>query len=155
MPQTLYTQDDIANVFRKGLSDNTFFMRWATELEQKEGITTKDFFERNRLLVLAADKFTPQANYQDPRMMVLHKLKIQAITLSINAGLIPSAEETALSIIDDVQITRGDKGFWTTELNKQRHELVEKRQELGAKRIGIWNRLFSGKKPPEEQQEQQ
>ena len=131
------------------MSDNTAYMKWVTEIEPKKDMIDSDFIKRNRLLLMFADKFAPLANFNDPQMMALHKLKMLNMELAMEAGLTDIAEETVISAIDDIQLSRGDHGFFQKAIITQRHEIKEQRTE-GEKKVGFFNKLFGGQKPTEE-----
>lgn len=135
------------------ISDNTAFMRWSTEMETKQNVTDSEFMGRNKLLVMALDKFPALAFYEDPRLMRLRKRKIMNTILADNAGLNQTAEETILSTIDDVQTSRGWKGAYSKALITQRHELDTKEQTEPQKKAKWFNRFISGKNADEQEME--
>jgi len=135
------------------MSDNTAFMRWSTEIEKKANVTDDAFLERNKLQILALDKFPALAFYEDPRMLRLRKRKLLNVVLARNAGLNETCEETVLSSIDDVQTSRGWKGNYSRALITQRHELKEEKTDM-QKKVGFWNRFMGGQNKGEEQQQQ-
>lgn len=138
------------------VSDNTLFMRWSTEMETKKNVSDDAFMERNKLQILALDKFPALAFYEDPRMIRLRKLKIMNAILAENAGLTQTAEETVLSTIDDVQASRGWKGNYSKVLITQRHEVDTKEMQQPMQRKANWfNRFVGGRSPAEEQAQQQ
>ena len=132
------------------VSDNTTFMRWSTEMETKQNVTDGSFMDRNKLLVMALDKFPALAFYEDPRLLRLRKRKIQNAILANNAGLNQTAEETILSTIDDVQTSRGWHGAYSKALITQRHELDTKEQTEPQKKAKWFNRFIGGKTPEEQ-----
>jgi len=152
MPQTVLDEREIQQLRASFMSDNTSYMRWSTEIEPKQDVIDGDFLKRNKIVVLFLDKFAPLANFTDRRQYMLHKRKLLNVILAQNAGLEETCEETALSAIDDIQISRGDKGFYQKALITQRQEFQQEQTET-QKRTGFWNRLFS-KKASDENQEQ-
>jgi len=153
MPEHLLNEDEIRELKATYMSDNTAYMKWSTEIEPKKNMTDADFFNRNRILLLFADKFAPLANFTEPRMMALHKLKMLNHELAEAAGMTDVCEKTAISAIDDIQISRGNQGFFQRAIITQRHELQEQRTTETQKKIGLFNRFFGGKQPPQQQGE--
>lgn len=145
MPDQILNEDEIRQLRTQYMSDNTTYMKWVTEIEPKKDMMDSDFIRRNKLLLMFADKFAPLANFNDPQMMALHKLKMMNMELAMEAGLTDIAEETVISAIDDIQLSRGDHGFFQKALITQRHEIKEQRTE-GEKKVGFFNKLFGGKK---------
>ena len=137
------------------MSDNTAYMKWSTELEPKKDVMDGEFMNRNRNLILFADKFAPLANFTEPRLMQLHKLKQLNMILAQSAGLDSTAEETVISAIDDIQVSRGDHGFYQRALITQRHELQQEEHSDTQKKVGFFNKLFSKKEPPQQGVQQQ
>lgn len=152
MPAHLLDEDEIREMKSTYMSDNTAYMKWSTEIEPKKNMTDSDFFNRNRILLLFADKFAPLANFTEPRMLALHKLKMLNHELAEAAGLESVCEKTAISAIDDIQISRGNQGFFQRAIITQRHELQEQRTTEAQKKVGFFNKLF-GSKPQDEQQQ--
>lgn len=142
---------------RKGqmISDNTAYMKWSTEIEPKKNIITDDFLHRNRISIIGLDKFAPLANFTDAKMIRLHKLKMIIIDLQMSAGLTEGAEQTALSAIDDIQVSRGDRGFYQKALITQRQEFETSDNTETQKRVGFFNKLFSKKEPQQQEGQQQ
>lgn len=149
----LLDEKEIQQLRAAYMSDNTSYMRWSTEIEPKQNVISGDFLNRNKILVMFADKFAPLANFTEPKQYILHKLKIMNASLALDAELDDICEETALSAIDDIQMSRGDKGFYQKALITQRQEFQEDRSDT-QRRVGFWNKLFS-KKPDEGQQQGQ
>jgi hypothetical protein len=136
------------------LSDNSSYMKWSTELQVDKNITNDDFLYRNRIPILGLNKFAALANFTDFKMIRLHKLKMIIIDLQMSAGLTEGAEQTALSAIDDIQCSRGDRGFYQKALITQRQEFETSENTETQKRVGFFNKLFS-KKEPQQQEGQQ
>jgi len=139
------------------MSDNTAFMKWSTEIEEKKSVIDSEFMHRNRMTIIGLDKFAPLANFTEPRLIQLHKLKMLIIGLEVEAGLDYSAEQTALSAIDDIQVSRGDHGFYQRALITQRQE-----QDIRAdthsdaeRKVGFFNKLFAKKEQPPQGGQQQ
>lgn len=149
MPDYVVGEEELRQIRSQYMSDNTTYMKWVTEIEPKKDMMDSDFIRRNKLLLMFADKFAPLANFNDPQMMALHKLKMLNMELALEAGLKEIAEETVISAIDDIQLSRGDHGFFQKALITQRHEIKEQRTE-GEKKIGFFNKLFGGKQKEEE-----
>jgi hypothetical protein len=152
MPAQILEEDEIRQLRSQYMSDNTTYMKWVTEIEPKKDMMDSAFIQRNKLLLMFADKFAPLANFNDPQMMALHKLKMLNMELALEAGLTDIAEETVISAIDDIQLSRGDHGFFQKALITQRHELTEQRTE-GEKKVGFFNKLLGRNKSPEEQEQ--
>ena len=148
MPMQIVDDKDLQQIRAAHISDNTAYMRWSTEIEPKKNIINDDFLYRNRISIIGLDKFAPLANFNDPRMLRLHKLKMMIIDLEMEAGLINSAEQTALSAIDDIQVSRGEKGFYQRALITQRQEFDTQEHTETQKRVGFFNKLFSKKETP-------
>jgi len=153
IPQTGLDEREIQQLRAAYMSDNTSYMRWSTEIEPKQDVIDNEFLSKHKNMVLFLDKFAPLANFTDPKQGILHKLKLMNAVLAKNAGLEETADETALSAIDDIQISRGDKGFYQKALITQRQELQQEQLSDNQKRTGFWNRLFS-KKTVEQKQDQ-
>jgi hypothetical protein len=133
------------------VSDNTTYNRWATEIEMKPHVVDGEFMERNNLKILNTDKFPALANYEDPRMVQLRKLRNIEVTLAKDLGLTDTCEELVFDNIDDIQVTRGTRGFYTKSWNTQRMEMREEVTPLKEK-AGRLSRWFGGNKDQEQQQ---
>ena len=155
MPMQIVDDKDLQQLRANNISDNTAYMRWSTEIEPKKNIINDDFLFRNRISIIGLDKFAPLANFTDPRMIRLHKLKMMNIELEMEAGLVDSAEQTALSAIDDIQVSRGEKGFYQRALITQRQEFESSEVTEAQKKVGFFNKLFSKKEPPQQGGQQQ
>jgi len=151
MPMQLLDEKEIQTMKAAYMSDNTAYMRWSTEIEPKQNVIDADFMRRNSNYILMADKFAPLANFNDPRLIQLHKLKMNNLTLEMQLGLTHSAELTAISSIDDIQVSRGDKGFYQRALITQRHEMQNEERTTTEKKVGFFNKLFSKKESPPQQ----
>jgi len=154
MPMQIVDERELEQKKASMISDNTAYMKWSTEIEPKQNIISNDFLYRNRISIIGLDKFAPLANFNDPKMLRLHKLKMMIIDLETEAGLSESAERTVLSAIDDIQISRGDKGFYQRALITQRQEFESTENTETQKRVGFFNKLFS-KKDMQSQEGQQ
>jgi len=154
MPMQLLDEKEIQTMKAAYISDNTAYMRWSTEIEPKKDVIDSDFMRRNSNYIIMADKFAPLANFNDPRLIQLHKLKMINLTLEMNAGLKDSAELTVISAIDDIQVSRGDKGFYQRALITQRHEMQNEDRTTVERKVGFFNKLFSKKdnSPPQQNQ---
>jgi len=153
MVQRILDEREIQGLKEAYMSDNSTFMKWSTEIEEKKGIIDEDFMRRNSLLIIGFDKFAPLANFNDPILTRLHKLKMMIISLELEAGLQDAAEQTAMSILDDIQISRGDKGFYQKALITQRHEMQNEDRTAVEKKVSFVNKLFSKKEssqPPQQ-----
>jgi len=153
MPSQVLDEDEIRQMRSQYMSDNTTYMKWVTEIEPKKDMMDSAFIQRNKLMLMFADKFAPLANFTDPQMMSLHKLKMLNMELALEAGLTDIAEETVISAIDDIQLSRGDHGFFQNALNTQRHIIKEQHTE-GEKKVGFFNKLMGGNKNKDQDQEQ-
>ena len=155
MPIQLVDDKELSQIRASNISDNTAYMKWSTEIEPKKNIINDDFLYRNRISIMGLDKFAPLANFTDLRLMRLHKLKMMIIDLEMEAGLVESAEQTALSAIDDIQVSRGEKGFYQRALITQRQEFESSEVTEAQKKVGFFNKLFSKKEPPQQGGQQQ
>lgn len=135
-------------------SDNTAYMRWATELEKKEDIVDKEFLSRNKRLAINVNKFPALAFYESHQERRLRYLRNINLILAQNAGLDDVADETIYANIDDIQVSRGWKGNFTKALQTWREEYSEEQKEIKAKRRGLME-FFRGKKEPQQQVVQQ
>jgi hypothetical protein len=153
MVQHIFEDEEIQHMEKSQMSDRTAYMRWITEIEPKNNVIDADFLDRNKISIIGLNKFAPLANFKDPRLMRLHKLKMIIIDLEIEAGLIHAAEGTALSAIDDVQISRGDNGFFQRALITQRQEVESEERTDAQKKVGFFNKLMGGGKKQEQQQQ--
>ena len=126
------------------VSDNTSFMRWSTEVEQKSGVIDAEFLKRNKERIMDIDKFLPLSNITSAKAIKLFHLRRQCITMAKDAGLNDLAEETALDNIADYNTTRGTKGFYQKALITQRREWSDSEEEK--KRTGILKNLIRGKR---------
>jgi hypothetical protein len=150
MVSQILNEDEIHEIRAQHMSDNTVYMKWITEIEPKRDMMDSDFIQRNKIALMFPDKFAPLANFTEPRMLALHKLKMLKLELAENAGLINVCEKTAISAIDDIQLSRGNQGFFQRALITQRHELQEHHSDT-EKKVGFFNKLFHGNKQPEDQ----
>lgn len=131
------------------ISDNTAFMRWSTEIEEREHITDAKFLERNKDIIRQIEKFNPMSFYSDKRELKLRKCYLINTVLAKNAGLDEVAEETSLYSIDVAQTSRGWQGNYSKALITQRHEFKEDKEE---KNLGKFSGLFRKKQQEEQQQ---
>ena len=126
------------------VSDNTSFMRWSTEIEQKPGVIDEGFLKRNKERIMDIDKFLPLSNITNAKSIKLFHLRRQCITMAKDAGLNDLAEETSLDNIADYNTTRGTEGFYQKALITQRREWHDSEEEK--KRTGILKNLIRGKR---------
>ena len=152
MAEHIVNEEELRELKSSYMSDNTAYMKWSTEIEPKRDIIDSDFMRRNNLMLMFADKFAPLANFTDPQMMALHKLKMMNAMFALEAGLDDIAEETVISAIDDIQLSRGDHGFFQKAIITQRHELQEHQTTQIEKKAGFFNKWFGGKKNEEQEQ---
>lgn len=131
------------------MSDNTTFMKWSTELEQKKDISDEAFFKRHYYEILGLNKFPALAFFDDKRNLQLYSLKMVNANLAFCAGQVDVCESTVLSAQTDVQLSRGMHGNYSKALITQRQEFREEKSEIG-KKVGIFNKIFGGKKQEEE-----
>ena len=138
------------------MSDNTAYMKWATEIEPKRSLIDDDFFTRNKLGIIAIDKTLPMGNFVEPRQKQLFSLKRLNLVLELNAGLIDSAEQTVTSMLGDVQMSRCDNGFFQKALFTQRQELQQEDRTPVERKRGLLAGILGGKKeqPPQGGQQQ-
>jgi len=134
-------------------SDNTAFMRWYAEVEEKPNVTDQDFMRRNKLRIFNTDKFPALAFYKNPKMIKLRALRNIEITLAHNLGLEDTAEELVFDNIDNVQVTRGTDGNFTKALQTQRFEWKEENPQVREK-VGRLSRWFGGQKQQDNQQQE-
>ena len=154
MGSQILDEKEIHTLKNAYMSDRTTYIRGLTEIEPKPILITDEFLFRNRNALGFVDKWTPLANYQEPKEKHLHKLKMINAQLALDNELYDIADETLISAWDDVQVSRGDKGFFQKELNMERHDIHEERQETEQQRkLGFWNSLFGKKQQPQQQQQ--
>lgn len=152
MPSQILNEEEIRDMRHAYMSDRTSYIRGLTEVEPKKNLITDDFLRKYRVLIGFVDKWTPLANFQEPKEKQLHKLKMITATLAMDNGCYETADETLISAWDDVQVSRGDKGFFQDALNTERHEIMQENINESEKKVGFFNKLFSRK--PQEQQSQ-
>ena len=148
----ILTDQEIQQQRTAYMSDNTAYMKWATEIETKRALIDESFFERNRLGIIAIDKTLPMGNFVEPRQKQLFSLKRLNLVLEINAGLIDSAEQTVTSMLGDIQMSRCDNGFFQKALFTQRQELQQEDKTQVERKRGILSGILGGKKeqPPQQ-----
>ena len=150
MKWTPELNEDEERELRQGwISDNTAFMRWSTEIEEKENITDKRFLKEHNDIIRQIEKFNPLSFYSDKRELKLRKCYLLNTVLAKNAGLDDVAEETSLFSIDVAQTSRGWHGNYSKALITQRHEFKEDKEE---KTLGRFSNLFKKKNAEEQQQ---
>ena len=154
MTQTILDEKEIQNLKTAYMSDRTTYIRGLTEIEPKRILITDDFMEKYRIQLGFPDKWTPLANFQEPKEEHLHRLKVINAQIALDAGLDDIANETLISAWDDVQVSRGHKGFFQKNLNTEYHDIKEEHLTSNAERkVGFWNSLFKKKEPQQPQQE--
>ena len=152
MASQILDEKEIQNLKTAYMSDRTTYIRGLTEIEPKRILITDDFMEKYRTQLGFADKWTPLANFKEPKEKHLHKLKMINAQLALDNGLEDVANETLISAWDDVQVSRGDNGFFQKALNTEYHDIKEEHQTTNAERkIGFWNKLFAKKEQPPQQ----
>lgn len=113
-------------------SETTKFMRWGTQVEQDE-IVDKKFIERHPTLLASVNKWLPLANH-DSKQKQIERIRRMNISLMVSSGLPLDAEETVIDTIGDAQYSRGQKGFYTKELNTQRQQIKDETEHPPSKR---------------------
>jgi len=151
MGSQILDEKEIQNLKTAYMSDRTTYIRGLTEIEPKRILITDEFMERYTNQLGFVDKWTPLANFQEPKEKHLHKLKMINAQLALDNGLTDVANETLISAWDDIQVSRGDKGFFQNALNTERHEIQEERKTDTERRVGFFNKLFSKKEPQQQQ----
>ena len=155
MGSQILDEKEIQQIKSAYMSDRTTYIRGLTEIEPKRILITDAFMERNTNQLGFVDKWTPLANYTEPKEKHLHKLKMINAQLAMDNGMLDIAEETLISAWDDVQVSRGDKGFFQKELNMERHDIHEERQATDMERkVGFFGKLLGGGKSSSQQQQQ-
>jgi len=145
MPSQILDEKEIQHLKTAYMSDRTTYIRSLTEVEPKPILITDEFMQTYRNQLGFVDKWTPLANFQEPKEKHLHKLKMINAQLALDNGLVDLANETLISAWDDIQVSRGDKGFFQNALNTERHEIQEERKSDVERKVGFWNRLFAKK----------
>lgn len=151
MSSQILDEKEIQNMKTAYMSDRTTYLRGMTEIEPKRILITDDFLERYKNQLGFADKWTPLANFQEPKEKHLHKLKMINAQLAMDNDLVDIANETLISAWDDIQVSRGDKGFFQDSLSKEIHEIHEEHTTGMERKVGFWNKLFSKKEQPPQQ----
>ena len=155
MPSQILDEKEIQQFKNAYMSDRTTYVRSMTEIEPKQFIITDEFLQRNANQLGFADKWTPLANFVEPKEKHLHKLKMSNAMLALNNGQVTVAEETLISAWDDIQVSRGDHGFFQDSLNKEIHEIHEDKTTDMEKKVGILGSLFKKKEPKQQVAQQQ
>jgi len=119
------------------IGEQTAFMKWNTEMEQKPYVVSKEFLQRHRNLIIDIDKFLPLSNINSAKAIKLFHLRRNNIMLADTAGLHDIGEKTALSNVADYNTTRGIGGFLQNAIITERKMLEERKS--GEK--GGWRRL--------------
>ena len=152
MGSQILDEKEIQNLKTAYMSDRTTYLRGMTEIEPKRILITDEFMERYTNQLGFVDKWLALANFQEPKEKHLHKLKMINAQLALDNGLTDVANETLISAWDDIGVSRGDKGFFQNSLNKEIHEIHEEQTTGMERKVGFWNRLFSKKEAPSQQQ---
>lgn len=147
MAQQLLDEKEIQTLKHAYMSDRTTYIRGLTEIEPKRILITDDFLENYKVQLGFPDKWTCLANFVEPKEKHLHKIKLMNAVLALNNGQVDVANETLISAWDDIQVSRGDKGFFQNALNTERHEIQEERKSDVERKVGFFNKLFSKKEP--------
>ena len=151
MVSQILDEREIQNIKSAYMSDRTTYIRGLTEIEPKRILISDEFMETYKNQLGFVDKWTPLANFREPKEKHLHKLKMINAQLALDNGLIDVANETLISAWDDVQVSRGDNGFFQNSLNTERHEIQEERKTDVERKVGFFNNLFAKKEKPEQQ----
>jgi hypothetical protein len=153
MGSQILDEKEIQNLKTAYMSDRTTYIRGLTEIEPKRILITDSFMEKYTNQLGFVDKWTPLANFQEPKEAHLHKLKMINAQLALDNDLFDIANETLISAWDDIQVSRGNKGFFQNALNTERHEIQEERRSTDSERkVGFFNRLFGKKEEPQQPQ---
>jgi hypothetical protein len=146
MGSQILDEKEIQNMKTAYMSDRTTYLRGLTEIEPKRILITDEFMERYKNQLGFVDKWTPLANFKEPKEHHLHKLKMINAQLALDNELFDVANETLISAWDDIQVSRGADGFFQKSLNTEYHDIKEEHKSSEAERkVGFFNRLF-GKK---------
>ena len=148
MPSQILDEKEIQSLKNAYMSDRTTYIRGLTEIEPKRLLITDEFMEQYRTQIGFMDKWTPLANFQEPKEKHLHKIKMSNAILALNNGQTDVANETLISAWDDIQMSRGDRGFFQNALNTERHEIQEEHRSDAERKVGFFNKLFSKKETP-------
>ncbi len=151
MVSQILDEREIQSLKTAYMSDRTTYVRGMTEIEPKRILITDEFLEKYKNQIGFADKWTPLANFQEPKEKHLHKLKMINAQLALDNGLDDVANETLISAWDDIQVSRGDKGFFQDSLSKEIHEIHEEHITGAERKVGFFNRLFGKKEQPPQQ----
>jgi hypothetical protein len=151
MGSQILDEKEIQNIKTAYMSDRTTYIRGLTEIEPKRILITDEFLEDYKVLLGFPDKWTCLANFVEPKEKHLHKVKMLNASLALNNGQVDVANETLISAWDDVQVSRGDKGFFQNALNTERHEIQEERKTDVERKVGFFNSLFKKKEAPPQQ----
>lgn len=155
MSQQILDENEIQHIKNAYMSDRTTYIRSLTEIEPKHILITDDFLESYKTQLGFVDKWTALANFVEPKEKHLHKLKMLTAMLALDNGQIDIANESLISAWDDIQVSRGDKGFFQNALNTERHEIHEERKTDAERKVGFFNKMFSKKEPQQQQGGQQ
>ena len=98
--------------------------RYKYEFEPKKGVIDQEFFQRNKELILAINKFMPLGNYNKTRTYKLITLKFNNSIGEKDNSLQQNAEETILSLQKDIAMSRGAGGF-AAKLETTEHKIWE------------------------------
>ncbi len=128
------------------MSDRTTYIRGLTEIEPKRILIDDPFLERYKVLLGFVDKWTPLANFKEPKDKHLQNIKMMNAQLALNNGQIDVAYETLISAWRDIQVTRGDDGFFQKSLSTEIHEIHEEKKTSAERKVGFLNRILGGKK---------
>lgn len=152
MSQQILDEKEIQQMKTAYMSDRTTFVRGMTEIEPKRILITDTFMEKYKNQLGFADKWTPLANFREPKEKHLHKLKMMNAQLALDNGMEDLANETLISAWDDIQVSRGHEGFFQNSLSKEIHEIHEEHTTAPERKIGFFNKLFSKKEPQQGQE---
>ena len=136
--------------YRTGyISDQTAYMRMQTQIEQREHLIDKEFFEEFKPYILYQDKFACLSNSPETQVKI-DRIRRLKIALMEEAGLTRDTILCAIDGVGDYQSFRGTKGFFQEAQITERHEIKQSQEEK--KKLGVLSGLVR-RKTPEEQQE--
>ena len=146
MTEHILDDKEIQKMSAAYMSDRSTYIRGLTEIEPKRILIDDPFLERYKVLLGFVDKWTPLANFQEPKDKHLQNIKMMNTILALNNGQIDIAYETLISAWRDIQVTRGDEGFFQMSLSTEIHEIHEEKKTNVERNASLWGRLIGGKK---------
>jgi len=155
MGSQILDEKEIQKISAGYMSDRTTYIRGLTEIEPKRILIDDPFLERYKVILGFVDKWTPLANFKEPRDKHLQNIKMMNVILAMNNGQTDIAYETLISAWRDIQVTRGDDGFFQKSLSTEIHEIHEEKKTNMERKVGFLSKLLGGKKDEPQQGVQQ